>query len=86
MKLRSPFAVFALGLTLTAAGPIPLAKGFAQTTNEQTRKETKAELKQQKRADKTQAKADKSEEKLAGSKQAKKAARQQDRANAAQPQ
>ena len=72
-------ASISLGLLL--AGPV-----VAQQTNEQTRKDTKAELKQQERADKAQAKADKSERKAVGSHKVKKAARDQDKANTVQPQ
>lgn len=71
----------ALSLGVLLSGPV-----VAQQTNEQTRKETKAELKQQERADKAQAKADKAERKAVGSHKVKKAAREQDKANAVQPQ
>lgn len=71
----------ALSLGMMLAAPV-----VAQQTNEQVRKETRAELKQQERADKAQAKADRSEKKAAGSHKVKKAARDQDKANAARPQ
>lgn len=74
-KIRSAVAVLALGLTLSAGS-------FAQGSNEVSRQQTKAALKHRRKVDKAQAKADKSEEKLAGSKQAKKAAKNQDKANA----
>lgn len=78
-------AIPVLSLSLLLAVPV-----FAQQTNdhanEQTRKELKAEAKQQKDADKSQAKADKAQEKALGSKKVKKAARAQDKANAQQPQ
>ncbi len=59
---------------------------FAQQTDDQTRKQTRSELKQQQKADKKQAKADKAEAKALNTKEAKKAAKAQDRANGAQPQ
>ena len=65
MKLNSTVA--ALSLSLALAAPL-----FAQATNEQARKETKAELKQQHKSDKAQAKADKAEAKAVDTKQAKK--------------
>lgn len=76
VKVRCVVAVLALGLTLSA-------QSFAQGSNEVSRQRTKAALKHRKTVDKAQAKADKSEEKLAGSKKAKKAAKNQDKANAA---
>lgn len=79
MKLYRTAAALSLGVML--AGPV-----FAQQTNEQDRKETKAQLKQQEKADKAQAKADKSERKAVSSHKMKKAAKDQDKANAAQPQ
>lgn len=83
MKLDRTLTVLSLGLLLSA--PV-----FAQQTNdhanEELRKASKAEAKQQHKADKEQAKADKAQEKALGSKKMKKAARQQDKANAVQPQ
>lgn len=79
MKIYRTAAALSLGVLLTA----PMV---AQETNEQARKETKAQLKQQEKADKAQAKADKSERKVVGSHKAKKAAKDQDKANAVQPQ
>ncbi len=79
MKIFRTAAALSLGVMLSS--PI-----FAQQTNEQARQETKAQLKQQEKADKAQAKADKSEKKAAGSAKVKKAVRDQDKANAAQPQ
>ncbi len=71
------------GLSLSVLLGMP---AVAQQTNEQTRKDVKAQAKQQEQADKAQAKADKSEKKAAGSRKVKKAVRDQDKANAAQPQ
>ncbi len=51
-------------------------------TNEMDRKEAKAEVKQQHKADKAQAKADKAEHKALKSDKVKDAARKQDKANA----
>ena len=81
MKVCRTLATLSLGLMMSA----PL---FAQqtTTNQQDRKETKAELKQQHKADKAHSKADKDEAKAVNTKQAKKAAKAQDKANAVQPQ
>lgn len=79
MKILHTAAALSLGVLLAA--PV-----VAQQTNEQNRKETKAELKQQEKADKAQAKADKSERKAVSSHKAKKAAKDQDKANATQPQ
>lgn len=73
-------------LTTTTLGLAFLLPALAAQTNEQARKETKAELKQQHNADKKQAKADKAEAKAVNTKEAKKAAKAQDKANAAQPQ
>ncbi len=78
MKVFRTATTFSLGLMLAC----PM---FAQGANEQARRQTKAELKQQQKADKAQAKADKSEGKALGSKKVKKAAKDQDKANAAQP-
>lgn len=79
MKISRMAATLSLGVLLTS----PL---YARQTNEQDRKATKSELKQQEKADKAQAKADKSERKAVGSHKVKKAAKDQDKANAAQPQ
>ena len=79
MKLFRNAAALSLGVLLVA--PV-----YARQTNEQNRKETKTELKQAQKADTAQAKADKSERKAVSSKKVKKAARDQDKANAAQPQ
>ena len=79
MKFSRTLAV--TGLALSFALPV-----LAQQTDAQARKEAKTQLKQQQKADKKQAKADKDEAKAANTKQAKKAAKEQDKANAAQPQ
>lgn len=79
MNVSRIAATVSLGLLLS--GPV-----FAQQTNEGSRKEAKAQARQQEKADKAQAKADKAEKKALGSGKAKKAAREQDKANAAQPQ
>ncbi len=82
MKLHRNLTILSLGFLIG----VPV---FAQTTTpteQQARKQTKAELKQQHKADKAQAKADKSEAKAVNTKEAKKAAKAQDKANATQPQ
>lgn len=77
----------AMSLSLVLAGPLVAQQTTdAQPTNEQTRKQTHADLKQQEKADKAQAKADKAERKAVGSHKMKKAAKEQDKANATQPQ
>ncbi len=78
MRVSRFAATLSLGLLLS--GPV-----FAQQTNEQTRKEAKAQARQQEKADKAQAKADKAEKKALDSGKVKKAARAQDKANAARP-
>lgn len=74
-----------LSLALLLAAPL-YGRQTTDGSNEADRKTTKAELKQQERADKAQAKADKSERKAVSSHKVKKAAKDQDKANAAQPQ
>ncbi len=87
MPVKLYRSVAVLSLSLLIAAPV-----FAQQTTtmapteQQARKETKAELKQQHKADKAQAKADKAESKAVDTKQAKKAAKAQDKANTVQPQ
>jgi hypothetical protein len=83
MKFRRTAIALSLGLLLS--GPVFAQQGNDHA-NEQTRKELKADAKQQKKADKAQAKADKAREKALGSGKVKDAARKQDKANAAQPQ
>ena len=83
MSISRSFAVLGLGAALA----IPV---LAQTTddhaNDQARKELKTQARQDHKADKAQAKADKANEKALGSHKVKKAAKDQDRANAQQPQ
>lgn len=81
MKL-SRTAIFSLSLLL--AGPM-VAQQTCYPTNNQVRKEEKADAKQAHKADKTQAKADKADAKALGSHKVKKAAKEQDKANAQQP-
>lgn len=83
MKVLRTEAALGLGLVLSA--PI-YARQTTDQSNEAARKATKAELRQHEKADKAQAKADKSERKAAGSHKVKKAVRDQDKANAVQPQ
>jgi hypothetical protein len=64
-----------LALSLALAVPV-----FAQSNTDNT-SETKAQLKQQHKADKAQAKADKAERKALNTKEQKKADKAQDKAN-----
>ena len=80
MKVSRTLAASGLALLLSCSG-------FAQQTNdhanEELRKEAKASAQQQHKVDKEQAKADKADAKALSSRKVKKAAKQQDKANAA---
>lgn len=82
MKFRSAVTTLGLGLMLSA----PMCAQTTTETNDQARKDLKADARQQHKADKSQAKADKADEKALGSHKVKKAAKAQDKANAQQPQ
>ena len=83
--MRLHRASIALSLGLLLATPV-FAQQTTTQTNDEARKELKADAKQAHKADKQQSKADKADAKALGSKKVKKAAKEQDKANAAQPQ
>ncbi len=85
VKLHRHLAILSLSF-LIAAPAFARQTTTTTPTAQQSRKETKVELKQQHKADMAQAKADKAEAKAVNTKEAKRAAKAQDKANAQQPQ
>ncbi len=81
MKISRPISILSVAFLL--AGPVIAQQTCAPVTNNEARKDAKADAKAAHHADKKQAKADKAEAKALDSHKVKKAAKEQDKANAA---